>query len=109
MPKGTPRLARTTLDAVRSTSANTDEITGVTEWSGYLSLGGVDSTYMHDEEYGLGSAFVLLRTERIGMTPVENATGKPKRTGPKGAKVWICLANAETCYEEFRQCLRESE
>lgn len=101
------RLSHSTLDAIRKDVE--ESILGVLEWSGYFSLSGLDITHMHDEEYGLGSVFVLLRTERVGWDATAAQQGGQGRVGPKGVKVWICLADAENCWEEYEECKKRGE
>ena len=103
------REVLTTLDAVRKVDMATHPVVGVLSFSGYLSLSGLDVTPFHDEEYGSGSVFVLLRTEKIGWDAQAALAGKDGRTGPKGVKVWICLNEAETCGEEYKTCMKLGE
>lgn len=102
-PTGTPvrkqrpeRYAETTLDALLE---HDDPVTGIKDFAAYIAALGVATTPLHGEQFQLGSSLMMQHARRIGN----------QKTGAKGGKVWICLANAEKARPGLERICARSE
>ena len=99
---GPARVARTTLDAVRTSAQISDSDTGrrdLDRFAAGVALGGIATTALHVEPFGLGASTVLLYSHPIGRSP----------RGPKAVRVVICLKDSDNdmVFKEYLLCLKE--
>ena len=97
-PAGVIRGARTTLDAIRT---STHAISSVTTYAGFAQLAGLGCTQLHDEEFGLGASLEMVYANRISDKP----------DSPKAVKVWIVLQDGDQddVREEYVACHSSGE